>query len=159
MPDDHEPVPRIPRGRGMKLDAGMLLRIAMTLALLIMIVVTARPCSEATSRFVTGFGDEGSAGSTMPRPGTVDDPGLSPGPAPVEHYEQIRPDMSPEEQRAAIERELRRGAAAKRGGSAAGPGSGATATPEVGGGAGATPDVGNATGPGSGSAARPAVGP
>ena len=59
-PDDDEPVPRIPRGRGMKLDGAMIARIGMTLALLVMIVVTAKPCANATSKFVTGFGEEGS---------------------------------------------------------------------------------------------------
>ncbi len=40
-PDDDEPVPRLPRGRGMKLDGAMIARIGMTLALLVMIIITA----------------------------------------------------------------------------------------------------------------------
>ena len=75
-PADDEPVPRLPRGRGLKLDSAMLVRIGMTLALLIMIVLTARPCADATSKFVTDFGDEGSAVGPDPehgRPGHAGD--------------------------------------------------------------------------------------
>jgi hypothetical protein len=114
---DDEPVPRLPRGKGLTLDKAMLMRIAFTVALLVMVAVITRPCAEATSKFVTGFGDEGSgsAGRAMPQPGTVDVPKTE---LRVEDYEYIHPNMTEAEQKAAIER-----ARAKAAGSAAGSGS------------------------------------
>ena len=105
-PADDEPVPRLPRGRGIKLDAAMMIRIGMTLALLVMVVLTARPCANAASSFVTGFGDEGSASSTMPKPGNVDVPARG-----ADHYEQISPSATPEEVEAAIARARAKAAA------------------------------------------------
>jgi hypothetical protein len=98
-PDDD--VPRLPRGRGLKLDTAMILRIAMTVALLVMIIVTARPCANATSKFVTGFDEQGSASSALPKPGTVDEPVPEPASA---DYETLDPNMSEAELKAAIER-------------------------------------------------------
>ena len=95
--DGDEPVPKIPYGRGLKLDKAMLFRIGGTLVLLVLIVVAARPCANATSKFVTDFDDKkGSASDTMPKPGNVDK--LEP------QYEVIGPNMTDEERRAAIER-------------------------------------------------------
>ncbi len=85
----------------MKLDGPMLMRIGVTAALLVMIVLTMRPCASATSKFVMGFSEEGSA-STLPKPGTVDVP--ADDPAAGSNYEQIRPDMTPEEIEAAVNR-------------------------------------------------------
>ena len=95
--DGDEPVPKIPYGRGLKLDKAMLFRIGGTLVLLVLIVVAARPCANATSKFVTDFDDKkGSASDTMPRPGNVDK--LEP------QYEVIGPNMTDDERKAAIER-------------------------------------------------------
>jgi hypothetical protein len=58
---DSEPVPKLPRGRGMRFSGPELFRIAITLGLLIALVVLTRPCSHAVSTFVMGF--DGSAGS------------------------------------------------------------------------------------------------
>ena len=118
VPDDDEPVPRLPRGRGMKLDGAMIARIGMTLALLVMIVVTARPCANATSKFVTGFGKEGSGKTQMPKPGNVDVPPEDKGSA--ADYERMG--GTDAEQRAAFERAKAKAAAraAERAGSAAG---------------------------------------
>ncbi|MGE3761149.1 MAG: hypothetical protein AB7L94_02695, partial [Kofleriaceae bacterium] len=92
-PDD-EPVPKLPYGRGLKLDKPMLFRIFATLILLVLIVVAARPCANATSKFVTDFDEKkGSASDTMPKPGNVDQ-GLD--------YERMG--GTPEEDRAAYER-------------------------------------------------------
>ncbi|MDX2087978.1 MAG: hypothetical protein SFX73_09015 [Kofleriaceae bacterium] len=112
-PADDEHVPRLPRGHGLKLDSAMMFRIATTLALLVMIVVTARPCADATSKFVTDFGEEGSAGAgnAMPRPGNVD----MPREPRLEDYEVLRPDMTEAEQRAVIERAKAKAAAAAAG--------------------------------------------
>lgn len=95
-PDD-EPVPKIPYGRGLKLDKAMLMRIFATLALLVMIVVAARPCANATSKFVTDFDEKkGSASEAMPKPGNVDKLGPE--------YEMMGPNMTDEERKAAWER-------------------------------------------------------
>lgn len=101
-PDD-EPVPRIPRTAGFKLSTAVLVRIAMTGALLAMIIVARRPCADSVSSFVTEFDKTGSgaAGAQMPKPGTVDVPS-SVGSA--GDYETLRPDMTEAEIKAAIER-------------------------------------------------------
>ncbi|MBA3454714.1 MAG: hypothetical protein H0T42_16630 [Deltaproteobacteria bacterium] len=122
-PDDDEPVPRLPRGRGIKLDGAMMVRIGMTLLLLIMILVAARPCANATSNFVNGFGDEGSAKTQMPKPGNVDL--LPEGNGSAGDYEMMG--GTDAEQRAAFERAKAKAAAraAERAVSAAGSGSAA----------------------------------
>ncbi|MBA3397628.1 MAG: hypothetical protein H0T89_33705 [Deltaproteobacteria bacterium] len=108
--DDSAPVPRIPRSRGFKLSMPELVRLLMTAALLVMIVMTQRPCAEAVSGFVTGFdgsgettGSGGSADAArqMPRPGTVDLPSSAGSAA---DYERLTPDMTEAEIKAAIER-------------------------------------------------------
>ena len=108
-PADDEPVPRLPRGRGLKLDGAMLMRVGMTLALLVMVVITARPCGDAASRFVTGFGSGsgGSAASALPRPDNVDVP-TTPLATPTgaelgRDYVQLRPGMTDAEVKAAID--------------------------------------------------------
>ena len=45
------------------------------------------------SRFVTSFGDAGSASAPLPRPGTVDVPAGSAG-SDLGRYEQLRPGMT-----------------------------------------------------------------
>jgi len=102
------PVPRLPRGRGLRLSGPQLVRIAGTLFLLVFLVMTQRPCSDAVSKFVTGFGDRGSAAAVMPRPGTVDVPAGSAGAgseAPgLDSYEHLRPGMTDAEIKTVIER-------------------------------------------------------
>lgn len=118
-------VPRLPRGRGLRLSGPQLARIAGTVLLLVFLVMAQRPCANAVSTFVTGFGsagDRGSAASAMPRPGTVDVPGPEPGGAPrgdmnagsgsatgsdalgLDQYEHLRPGMTDAEVKAVIER-------------------------------------------------------
>lgn len=117
MADDDEPVPRLPRTRGFKLSTPALVRIGMTAALLVLVIAIQRPCADSVSKFVTGFGAEGSgsAAAQMPRPGTVDQPS---GPGSAGDYVQLRPDMTEAELKAAIERAKAK--AAERAGSAAG---------------------------------------
>jgi len=117
-------VPRLPRGRGIRLSRPQLVRIAGTLILLVFIIMMQRPCSDSVSRFVTGFGgsggsggsgDRGSAAAAMPRPGTLDVPAGSGGSGgsvssprtggdPLERYEHLRPGMTEDEIKAVIER-------------------------------------------------------
>ncbi len=104
--DDDEPVPRLPRTTHFKVSPAAIFRIAMTTALLVMIVVSRRPCADAVSGFVTSFDNtpsgSGSATVQMPKPGTVDVPQAEQGSA--GDYETLRPDMSEEQIKAAIER-------------------------------------------------------
>jgi hypothetical protein len=125
---DH--VPRLPRGRGLRLSGPQLVRIAGTVCLLVFLVLMQRPCANAVSTFVTGFGDaggRGSAATVMPRPGTVDVPagsaaegdaagsaastgaGSAGSAAPsldpsLDSYEHLRPGMTDEEVKAVIDR-------------------------------------------------------
>jgi hypothetical protein len=102
-------VPRLPRGRGLRLSRPQMVRIAGTLVLLVFLVVMQRPCADAVSTFVTSFGDRGSAAVQMPKPGNVDMPGSagsgSNGALQGEgQFERLRPDMTEDEIKAVIER-------------------------------------------------------
>jgi hypothetical protein len=111
-------VPKLPRGRGLRLSRPQMVRIAGTLLLLVFLIAMQRPCADAVSKFVTGFGDEGSAAAQMPKPGNVDVPAAadgsgsargSAGPGPGsgdrdDRYEHLRPDMTEDEIKAVIER-------------------------------------------------------
>jgi hypothetical protein len=88
-----------------------MVRIAGTLALLVFLIVMQRPCSDAVSKFVTGFGDQGSASVQMPRPGNVDVPAAATGSGSatgsgtsVDRYEHLRPGMTEDEIKAVIDR-------------------------------------------------------
>jgi hypothetical protein len=107
IPD--EPVPKLPRGRGMKFSKPELFRIGFTLITLIGVIVLTKPCASSMSSFVmsmdgTGSGSAGGGkATTMPRPDNVD--------VPVpEQYEQLRPGMTDEQVKAAIERSKARAA-------------------------------------------------
>ena len=125
-----EPVPKLPRGSAFKLSTAELLRIAMFAAMLVAVIVLAKPCGHAVSNFVMKFDNgsaQGSAVKAMPKPDNV----VPPKP---QEYEVLRPGMSEEETKAAIER-----AKARAAGSGAGSGTG----------------TGSATGSGSGSGRSP----
>ena len=79
---DEQPVPRLPRGRGLKLSGPELFRIAVTGAMLVAVVVLARPCANAVSGFVTRFDQGSGQGSAMAKPGAID---VAPADA-GEHY-------------------------------------------------------------------------
>lgn len=117
---EDEPVPKLPRGKGIRLTGPEIVRVVMTAAMLIAIIVLAKPCGDAVSRFVMRFDNGSGAGSQMPKPANVQQQQPAPPPKGV----MIRGDMTEEERKAAIERELHGSAAA--GGSGATAGSGAT---------------------------------
>lgn len=136
-PPDDEPVVKLPRGKGIVLDKAMMFRIAMTVALLVMIVISARPCATMTSKFVTDFGDgKGSSNSAMPKPGNLDVPVEEPA-IDTSKYVQLRPGMTDDEVKAAIEQAKQKnaerqvppdaGSAAEQGSGAAASGSGPAA--------------------------------
>lgn len=93
---DDEPVPKLPRGRGMKFSGPQIVRIAFTLLTLIGVMMLARPCANAVSNFVMSY--EQGSGSAMPKPGNVDMP------TSADQYERLRPGMSEAEIKAAMER-------------------------------------------------------
>ena len=49
-------VPKIPRGRGLALSFGQILRIATVAVALVALIVLQKPCARSVSRFVTQFG-------------------------------------------------------------------------------------------------------
>ena len=115
-PDD-DPVPKLPRGRGLKLSGPELLRVVMTVICLIGVIVLAKPCANSVSGFVMGYSQGSNA--NVPKPGTVEPPAQED----YSKYEQLKPGMTDEEIKAAIERSKAKNAAAAR--SAAGSGSSA----------------------------------
>jgi hypothetical protein len=121
MSASDDDVPKLPRKWGLKLAGPEMFRIVITLALLIALTVLTKPCAHAVSTFVMGF--DGSAkgsgsGAAMPKPGNVDMPaGSAAGQEP--EYERLRPGMSEDEVKAAIERSKVRNAQRAAEGSAA----------------------------------------
>ncbi len=98
---------------------------SVTVALLVMIVISARPCANMTSKFITDFGDgKGSGSSQLPKPGNVDE-AVEPPAIDTSKYVQLRPGMTDDEVKAAIEESKRKNAALQ--GSGAAPGSGSAA--------------------------------
>jgi hypothetical protein len=65
---DADPVPKLPRGRGLKFSGPELFRIVLWLGLLIALIVLTKPCSRAVSTFVLGF--DGSGGSASAASGS-----------------------------------------------------------------------------------------
>jgi hypothetical protein len=118
---DDEPVPRLPRTRGFRLSSQQLVRVGLTGGLLVLVIAVQRPCADSVSKFVTGVGEEGAGPGRMPRPGAVDQPSERGSAA---DYEQLRPDMTEAEIKAAIERSKAKAAERARanaGGSSAAP--------------------------------------
>lgn len=89
---DDEPVPKLPRGKGITLTRGALTRIGFTAIALVAVLVLQKPCSRAAGQFVTAFGEE---------PGAPAAPPVAPAPA---QYEVLTPSMTDDELRAAIGR-------------------------------------------------------
>lgn len=112
-PGVDDAVPQLPRGRGIRLSRPQLFRIGGTLLLLAFVIVAQRPCADSVSKFVTGFGDQGSASTAMPRPGTIDLPAGSGSGSADEKYEHLRPGMTDDEVKAAIERARERSRSAQ----------------------------------------------
>jgi hypothetical protein len=113
-------VPKLPRGKGLKLSGAQLMRIALTAVTLLALVTLQRPCANAVGGFVATFG--ATAGSASPAaPAVVPAPGPAAPPAlpalpslPTgQVYERLTPSMTDDELRAAIERARRRAAAAE----------------------------------------------
>jgi hypothetical protein len=52
---DDEPVPKLPRGRGIKLSFPEIMRILMISAMLVAVIVLRKPCADNTGRFIESF--------------------------------------------------------------------------------------------------------
>src|SRR3954467_11991725 len=91
-PGDEEEVPKLPRGRGLKLSGPEIFRIIMFAAMLVAIIALAGPCGRAVSGFVMRFDNNGS-GSAVQKPMTAPPKGV-----------MIRGDMTDDERKQAIER-------------------------------------------------------
>lgn len=96
-PDD-EPVPKLPRGRGLTLSRPQIVRILGLLAVLIVLLVMQKPCADGVSKFVTGYGSGSGHGSAHAGSGSAD----------LDQYERLRPGMTEAETRDAIERAKQR---------------------------------------------------
>ena len=90
--DEDDDVPRLPRGRGLSLSFGQILRIATVAVALLALIVLQKPCAKSVSKFVTQFGpvDAGVA-----RPDGAAAPIMPEG-------VRIRSDMTPAEIEAAV---------------------------------------------------------
>jgi hypothetical protein len=102
-----EPVPKLPRGRGLKLSGPELFRIALTIVALIGLVVLTKPCARAVSGFVTSFDNDKDPKKAMPKPGNVDVPTQGSD----DQFEHLTPGMTEQEIKAAVERSKARNAA------------------------------------------------
>lgn len=95
MPDPsdpaEDPVPKLPRGRGLTLSRPQIVRIVGLIALLAFLLVMQKPCADGVSRFVTSYGDGSASGSAA-------------GSAELDKYERLRPGMTDDEVKATIER-------------------------------------------------------
>ncbi len=98
---DAEPVPKLPRGRGLKFSNPELFRIALMLMTLVGVIALTQPCASAVSSFVMDM--DGSAKTPSSRPRTMPTPGTVEQPAP-QRFEQLRPGMTEAEIKEAIER-------------------------------------------------------
>ncbi len=110
--DDLSDVPKLPRGRGLKLSMPEIFRILLTAGMLIAVIVLAHPCGDAVGNFMSKFDDKGKTGSGAGtgsglRAGTGAGAATGSGSAgqPVpQHYVQLKPGMTDEETKAAIEK-------------------------------------------------------
>lgn len=104
-------MPKLPRGRGIRLSGPQLVRIAGTAAVLVVLLVMQKPCARAVSNFVTSFDGRGSAGQGTAEYGRGSAggsgiPGSGAGGSGVAapEYEHLRPGMTEDEIKATIER-------------------------------------------------------
>ncbi len=113
--DDSAPVPKLPRNRGIRFSGPELFRVVMTGAMLVVVLILAKPCGNAVSNFVMGFEGK-NKGSAMPKPGNVDLPSL---PGSAGDYVELHAGMTDEQVQQAIAQARAKHAAAAGSGSAA----------------------------------------
>ncbi len=148
---DSEPVPKLPRNRGIRLTGPEMFRIVITGAMLVTVLILAKPCGNAVSNFVMGFEGK-NKGSAMPKPGNVDLPSGLPGSA--GDYVELHAGMTDEQIQQAIAQARAKHAAAS--GSAA---SGSAASGSAAGGSAASGSAaGGASAGSAATGAAPATG-
>ncbi len=124
---DDPPVPKLPRGRGLKFSGPELFRIVITLAMLVALIALTKPCANAVSTFVMGFdgSGKGSAGTAVGSGKGSGSAGSAVAPITnPEDYERLEPGMTDDQVRAAVARSK-----AKLGSNA---GSGSATAPQTG---------------------------
>jgi hypothetical protein len=90
-------VPKLPRGRGLKLSGPVLFRVVLTGAVLVAVLILAKPCGNAVSTFMMGFDKKAGSGSAK-------QPAAAPSaPGSAGDYVELRPGMTDEETRQKIE--------------------------------------------------------
>lgn len=99
MSEESEQVPKLPRGRGFRLSGPEMFRILITGAMLVAILILAKPCGNAMSSFIMGFDKPGS-GSAAGKHAPAAQPQL---PGSAGDYVELHPGMTDEEVRQAIE--------------------------------------------------------
>ena len=101
--DESEPIPRLPRGKGLSLAGPQLVRIAMFVALLVAVLFLRQPCADGIANFMGQFETGEDATSTVdPASSTTsepvpDDDELGSG------FVRLRGDMSEEELKKALD--------------------------------------------------------
>jgi len=121
--EDDEPVPKLPRRRGLRLNGPEVFRVLVTGAMLVAVLILAKPCGDAVSRFVMGMDGSGK-GSAIPKPGNVDIPQL---PGSAGDYVELHAGMTDEQVRQAIEQAKAKHHTAETGSAAVGSAAGSAA--------------------------------
>lgn len=85
-------MPRLPRGRGIRLSFAEIMRILMISAMLIGVLMLRRPCAENTGRFIESFDPPVDAG-----------PARTPGQLPPGRYIRLSGEMTEQELRDKLE--------------------------------------------------------
>ena len=100
-PDD---VPRLPRGKGIRLSFPQLMRIAMVATVLVAVIVMQKPCADAVSKFVVGIDEQRATQTQTPEtPAAV--PQAPNGPDPYAgQYLEIKPGMTEAELKALVDK-------------------------------------------------------
>ena len=105
MTEDSEPVPKLPRGRGLRLSVPEIFRILITGAMLVAVLILAKPCGKSVSSFLMKFDNTGS-GSAAKHVGSGSAaiaPSMNALPGSAGDYVELHPGMTDEEVRQAIE--------------------------------------------------------
>jgi hypothetical protein len=114
--EDSEPVPKLPRGRGFRLSGPEMFRILLTGAMLVAVLILARPCGNAVSGFLMKFDNKGSGSAAQHAGSGAIAPSMNALPGSAGDYVELHPGMTDDEVKQAIEQAK---AKAKHAGSAA----------------------------------------
>ena len=99
---EDDPVPRVPRGRGVSLRSGEVMRIIMFAALLVAVIAMRKPCSAGVASFMGQFDSPLDAGAKADETRHITAPQL-PQDLPEGVYVKVGVDDDPEEVKKKIE--------------------------------------------------------